>query len=71
MVYKELPQLIAYPLNLAKERFQEEGYGVTVVKSLPPGCIESSDAVYRVMRQRLLQNKLVELVVTIDFGKRG
>ena len=71
MVYKELPQLTAYPQSLAVEKLHEEGYVVNVVKSLPPGYVENSDDIYRVARQRLLQNKLVELVVTIDFGKRG
>lgn len=71
MVAKELPQLTAYPLEFAKERLREEGCEVKVIKSLPPGFIEKSDVSYRVMRQRLIQNKLVELEVTIDSGKRG
>ncbi len=71
MVNEELPQLIAYPLGLARERLIKEGYDVSVVETLPPGQLRCNDYNYRVVRQRLLRNKLVELAVTIDFGRRG
>ncbi len=66
----ELPQVIAYPLEKADERLKEAGYGLKVIKTLPPGYREPNDASYRVVQQKLTADKLVELVVTIDPGKR-
>lgn len=67
----ELPQVIAYPLETAEERLREAGFEIKVTKTLPPGYREPSDIKYRVVRQRQSNDKIVELVVTIDPGKRG
>ena len=66
-----LPQVIAYPLETAGERLKKAGFEFKVIKTLPPGYREPSDARYRVVRQQLKDDRIVELVVTIDLGKRG
>ncbi len=68
---RQLPLLIAYPLQVAVERLNEAGYEVEIIKTLPPKYQEPPDAAYRVIRQSLRAGKVVELTVTIDPGKGG
>lgn len=66
----EMPQVIAFPLEPAREKLARAGFEVRIIKTLPPN-FSKSDVDYRVVRQRLIHNKLVELVITVDIGKRG
>lgn len=66
-----MPQVIAFPLKMAGEELARSGFKVRIIKTLPPGTKDDSDVDYRVARQRLIDDKLVELVITMDTGKRG
>jgi len=68
---RQVPLLIAYPLQVAVEKINEAGYEVEVVKTLPPRYQEPPDAAYRVIRQLIRAGKVVELTVTIDPEKGG
>lgn len=66
-----MPQVIAFPLEMAREELARSGFKVRIIKTLPPGKKDDSGVNYRVARQRLIDDKLVELVITMDTGKRG
>ncbi|NLZ29107.1 MAG: hypothetical protein GX887_09120 [Firmicutes bacterium] len=67
----KMPQVVAFPLKMAGEELARSGFKVRIIKTLPPGTKDDSDVDYRVARQRLIDDKLVELVITMDTGKRG
>jgi predicted Fe-Mo cluster-binding NifX family protein len=58
----QIPDVVAYPINEAKELLNQNNYEVVIVESYGKTTIKTQDA--RVIRQRTLSDKEIELVIS-------
>lgn len=63
MISQDIPNLIAWNTELAVQQLEAQGLAVRIVPTKPPRVQTELAGTGRVIRQRLIDSRLVELVV--------